>query len=105
MLGQVSHMPGLLTCCSLPPPGTCRLSPGAQQVQVATGGAAHRPGARPADPISLPANRRLSPEAQQAGPGPAGPGGGGRRCSEAKVKRLIWPLGRAHGLGVFPREN
>lgn len=59
------------------------------------GGAAHRPGPRPADPIPLPANRRLSPEAQQAGPGPAGPGGGGRRGSAAKVKRLIWPLGRA----------
>ena len=68
---------------------------------MAMGGAAHRRGACPADPIYLPANCRLSTEAQKAGPGPAGPGGGGRRCLEAKVNRLIWPLGRAYGLGVF----
>lgn len=93
--GQIFQMPDLLSSCSLPPPGNCRFSSEAQQAQVAMGGAAHRLGPCPADSISLPANCRLSNEAQQAGPGPAGPGGDGRGCLPAKIKRLIWPLGQA----------
>lgn len=62
---------------------------------MAMGGEAHRPGPCPADPVSLPANCKLSSEAQQPSPGPAGPGGDGRDCSYAKVKRLIWPPGKA----------